>query len=92
MHLHAPCLLGRGKLLNVRDASASQVTGNAEIQAIKQILGLQHGKVREGEWCWAGRGWVGVDGLAAKKRDGAPREGGGVALLVSITEYMRGIS
>lgn len=36
---------GRGKLLNVRDASASQVTGNVEIQAIKQILGLQHGKV-----------------------------------------------
>ncbi len=36
----------RGKLLNVREASASQVTGNVEIQAIKQILGLQHGKVR----------------------------------------------
>ncbi len=35
----------RGKLLNVRDASATQITGNAEIQAIKQILGLQHGKV-----------------------------------------------
>jgi len=34
----------RGKLLNVRDASAAQVTGNAEIQNIKQILGLQHGK------------------------------------------------
>ncbi len=35
----------RGKLLNVRDASAVQITGNAEIQNIKQILGLQHGKV-----------------------------------------------
>ncbi|GAB4817907.1 hypothetical protein N2152v2_004953 [Parachlorella kessleri] len=35
----------RGKLLNVRDASTTQVTGNAEIQNIKQILGLQHGKV-----------------------------------------------
>jgi DNA gyrase/topoisomerase IV subunit B len=35
----------RGKLLNVRDASAAQITGNAEIQSIKQILGLQHGKV-----------------------------------------------
>lgn len=35
----------RGKLLNVRDASAAQITGNAEIQNIKQILGLQHGKV-----------------------------------------------
>ncbi|KAK9813254.1 hypothetical protein WJX72_011500 [[Myrmecia] bisecta] len=34
----------RGKLLNVRDASAAQVSGNAEIQNIKQILGLQHGK------------------------------------------------
>lgn len=34
----------RGKLLNVRDASTSQITGNAEIQNIKQILGLQHGK------------------------------------------------
>jgi hypothetical protein len=36
---------GRGKLLNVRDASAVQITENAEIQALKQILGLQHGKV-----------------------------------------------
>ena len=35
----------RGKLLNVRDASAAAVAGNAEIQNIKQILGLQHGKV-----------------------------------------------
>jgi DNA topoisomerase-2 len=34
----------RGKLLNVRDAAASQITGNAEINHIKQILGLQHGK------------------------------------------------
>lgn len=34
----------RGKLLNVRDAAASQITGNAEINNIKQILGLQHGK------------------------------------------------
>ena len=37
----------RGKLLNVREASASQVAANAEIQNIKQILGLQHGKVYE---------------------------------------------
>jgi hypothetical protein len=37
----------RGKLLNVRDASAAQITGNAEINNIKQILGLQHGKVCE---------------------------------------------
>lgn len=34
----------RGKLLNVRDAGTAQITGNAEIQNIKQILGLQHGK------------------------------------------------
>ena len=34
----------RGKLLNVREASHTQITGNAEINAIKQILGLQHGK------------------------------------------------
>ena len=34
----------RGKLLNVRDASVTQINGNAEINAIKQILGLQHGK------------------------------------------------
>lgn len=40
----APC---RGKLLNVREASATQITGNAEIQNIKQIMGLQHGKVRQ---------------------------------------------
>ena len=35
----------RGKLLNVRDAGVTQINGNAEINAIKQILGLQHGKV-----------------------------------------------
>ncbi|KAI9090852.1 DNA topoisomerase [Phlyctochytrium arcticum] len=35
----------RGKLLNVREASHAQITANAEINAIKQILGLQHGKV-----------------------------------------------
>lgn len=35
----------RGKLLNVRDASAAQISANAEIQNLKQILGLQHGKV-----------------------------------------------
>lgn len=29
----------------MRDASASQIMGNAEIQSIKQIMGLQHGKV-----------------------------------------------
>ncbi|KAG1667004.1 hypothetical protein FOA52_014316 [Chlamydomonas sp. UWO 241] len=37
----------RGKLLNVREASAAQVSANAEIQNLKQILGLQHGKVYE---------------------------------------------
>eukprot|EP00842_Homolaphlyctis_polyrhiza_P006668 jgi/Hompol1/7001/HPOL_005154-RA len=37
----------RGKLLNVREATHSQITGNAEINAIKQILGLQHGKTYE---------------------------------------------
>ena len=40
-----PCSC-RGKLLNVRDASVTQINGNAEINAIKQILGLQHGKAR----------------------------------------------
>lgn len=35
----------RGKLLNVRDASAAQIANNVEIQNIKQIMGLQHGKV-----------------------------------------------
>lgn len=47
-HLSSPRLaspLLRGKLLNVRDAGTAQITGNAEIQNIKQILGLQHGKV-----------------------------------------------
>ncbi|AGE55728.1 DNA topoisomerase II [Acanthocystis turfacea Chlorella virus MN0810.1] len=33
----------RGKLLNVRDASVSSITNNAEIVAIKQILGLRNG-------------------------------------------------
>lgn len=39
-------LVSRGKLLNVRDASTTQISGNTEIQNIKQIMGLQHGKVR----------------------------------------------
>ena len=30
----------------MRDASTTQITGNAEIQNIKQIMGLQHGKAR----------------------------------------------
>ncbi|PWZ27424.1 DNA topoisomerase 2 [Zea mays] len=34
----------RGKLLNVREANHKQIMDNAEIQNIKQILGLQHGK------------------------------------------------
>ncbi|KAK9322223.1 DNA topoisomerase [Lipomyces orientalis] len=34
----------RGKLLNVREASHDQIIKNAEIQAIKQIMGLQHKK------------------------------------------------
>ncbi|KAF4971902.1 hypothetical protein FSARC_1407 [Fusarium sarcochroum] len=32
----------RGKLLNVRDASVDQIAKNAEIQNIKQFLGLKH--------------------------------------------------
>ena len=35
----------RGKLLNVREASHKQIMDNSEINHIKQILGLQHGKV-----------------------------------------------
>ena len=35
----------RGKLLNVRDASIEQVSKNAEIQNIKNILGLKHKQV-----------------------------------------------
>ncbi|KAI7907288.1 DNA topoisomerase [Cokeromyces recurvatus] len=34
----------RGKLLNVRDASNSQILSNAEITNIKAILGLKHNK------------------------------------------------
>jgi DNA gyrase/topoisomerase IV subunit B len=34
----------RGKLLNVREASHKQIMENAEINSIKQIMGLQHGK------------------------------------------------
>lgn len=34
----------RGKLLNIRDASVEQVSKNAEIQNIKNFLGLQHKK------------------------------------------------
>lgn len=35
----------RGKLLNVRDASVEQISKNAEIQNIKQFLGLKHKQV-----------------------------------------------
>jgi DNA topoisomerase-2 len=35
----------KGKLLNVREASHKQIMGNAEIQHIVTILGLQYGKV-----------------------------------------------
>lgn len=34
----------RGKLLNVREATHKQLLENAEINSIKKILGLQHGK------------------------------------------------
>ncbi|KAI3643553.1 hypothetical protein MP228_013108 [Amoeboaphelidium protococcarum] len=34
----------RGKLLNVREATHKQIMENAEINNIKQIMGLQHGK------------------------------------------------
>ncbi|KAJ3062103.1 DNA topoisomerase 2, partial [Podochytrium sp. JEL0797] len=37
----------RGKLLNVRDAAGSMVSNNAEISALKQIIGLQQGKKYE---------------------------------------------
>jgi DNA topoisomerase-2 len=37
----------RGKLLNVREANHKSILDNAEINAIKQILGLQHGKKYE---------------------------------------------
>ena len=34
----------KGKLLNVREATASQLLNNEEIKNIKKIMGLQHGK------------------------------------------------
>lgn len=34
----------RGKLLNVREASHKQIMENAEVNNLKKILGLQHGK------------------------------------------------
>lgn len=38
------CFPLRGKLLNVREASADQISKNAEITALKKIIGLQHRK------------------------------------------------
>lgn len=38
------CFPLRGKILNVRDAPQDQVMKNAEIKALKQIIGLQHKK------------------------------------------------
>ncbi|ESA42913.1 hypothetical protein GE21DRAFT_5916 [Neurospora crassa] len=35
----------RGKMLNVRDASADQILKNKEVENIKKFLGLKHGKV-----------------------------------------------
>lgn len=41
---HYGCFPLRGKLLNVREASSDQVSKNTEINALKQIIGLQHKK------------------------------------------------
>lgn len=41
---HYGCFPLRGKLLNVREALTDQVSKNAEINALKQIIGLQHKK------------------------------------------------
>lgn len=38
------CFPLRGKMLNVREATPDQIMKNAEIQAIKKIMGLQHKK------------------------------------------------
>lgn len=38
------CFPLKGKLLNVREASVDQISKNAEIKALKQIMGLKHGK------------------------------------------------
>lgn len=35
----------KGKILNVRDATVSQLANNEEINSIKKILGLKHGEV-----------------------------------------------
>lgn len=42
---HCGCFPLKGKLLNIRDASASQVASNTEITNLKKILGLQQGKI-----------------------------------------------
>lgn len=41
------CFPLRGKPLNVREASHTQISNNAEINALKQIIGLQHKKKYE---------------------------------------------
>lgn len=43
------CFPLRGKLLNVREASADQIAKNSEINALKQIVGLQHKKTYNSE-------------------------------------------
>ena len=42
---HCGCFPLKGKLLNIRDASAAQIAANTEISNIKKILGLQQGKI-----------------------------------------------
>lgn len=39
----------RGKMLNVRSATHKQIMGNVEINALLQILGLQHNKTYQTE-------------------------------------------
>ena len=55
----------------MRDAGASQITGNAEINSIKQILGLQHGKVSCGT----------VDAALYRRLEHIPTYSSGLAFL-----------
>lgn len=84
--------LRRGKLLNVRDASAAQIAANAEIQAIKQIMGLQHGKV-----CWTCLHCIMVscDGMsscmaAAKRISLAAQQAGNSLLEIILSRFVYG--
>ena len=64
------CFPLRGKILNVKGASARQISGNAEIQAILKILGLSFARKYESDFDMATLRYGKVCILADQDSDG----------------------